>query len=207
MKAVLALVVIYVATFLVAIQGASQNSVEASRQDATPQNGSASAAPAVNPAKDADIRSLLELLGARDAVQDAAHKGIEQYRENLLAAVPTTERGQQFVDAFIANYQEEFNSEDVTGALVTIYDKHFSAAEIKGLLQFYGSPLGQKYAAEVPGVNRESMAAGRAINARITKDVLQGLRKQYPGIAAQARFAKQHPGQANPAMQQAQTQP
>ncbi|HMH80583.1 MAG TPA: hypothetical protein VK514_10190, partial [Candidatus Acidoferrum sp.] len=65
MKAVLALIVIYVGTFLVAIQGASNTSVEASAQ-----NG-AQASAAIDPVKEKEIRSLLELIGARDGIQDA----------------------------------------------------------------------------------------------------------------------------------------
>ena len=56
MKAVLALILIYVGTFLVAIQGASNTSLQAS------QGGGAQASSAIDPAKEKDIRSLLELV-------------------------------------------------------------------------------------------------------------------------------------------------
>lgn len=186
MKAVLALVVIYIGTFLVAIQGASQNSVQAAPQD----TAAAQEPAAIDPAKAADIRALMELVGARDAVQDASAKGIEQFRENLTASIPGNDRGQQFINEFVADYQKKFNADDVTNQLVGIYDKHFSDEEIKGLLQFYGTPLGQKYAAEVPRISRESQAAGRAVNLRVAKEVMQELRREYPGVAAHARLLK-----------------
>src|SRR5258708_24544578 len=72
MKAVLALIIIYVGTFFVAIHGASQSEVQASPQaSATPheQSGPHPAKP-IDLVKDADIRSLLELVGARDQMQD-----------------------------------------------------------------------------------------------------------------------------------------
>jgi hypothetical protein len=50
-------------------------------------------------------------------------------------------------------------------------------------------------------------AANRALGTRVAKEVLQDLRKQYPGIAAHARLGKQRPGQAEQPQQQAQTQP
>jgi hypothetical protein len=78
---------------------------------------------------------------------------------------------------------------------------------VKGLLQFYGSPLGQKFAAEMPRINGEMQAANRAYGTRIAKDVLQDLRKEYPGIAAHARFAKPRSAQAGQPQQQAQAQP
>jgi len=203
MKAVLALIIIYVAMFFLAIQGASQNSAA----QAASQGSSGQAGHSVDPAKEADIRSLMELVGARDALQDFAAHGADQMRENLLASVPASDRGQQFVNAFIEGYKAKFNPDDATAHLVTIYDQHFTQDEIKGLLQFYGSPLGQKFAAEMPKINVEMQAANRAFSMRIAKDVLQDLRKQYPGVASHARLAKPRQGQVEQAQQQAQAQP
>jgi hypothetical protein len=205
MKAVLALVFIYVATFFIAIQGASQGSVQAASQNA-PAGQEQTASVAIDPAKEADIRSLMELLGARDTVQDAVAKGTEQFRENLLASVPASDRGQQFINTFVVNYQKKFNPDEVTAQLVAIYDKHFTEDEIKGLLQFYGSPLGQRYATEMPKVMAEIQTANRAVSTRVAKDVLQDLRRQYPTIGAQARLNKSRPGQTEQAKQQSQTQ-
>jgi len=202
MKAVLALIIIYVAMFFLAIQGASQNSAQAA-----PQGNAGQAGHSVDPVKEADIRSLMELVGARDALQDFAAHGADQMRENLLASVPANDRGQQFVNAFIDGYKAKFNPDDATAHLVAIYDQHFTQDEIKGLLQFYGSPLGQKFATEMPKINAEMQAANRAFGMRIAKDVLQDLRKQYPGVAAHARLAKPRQGQAEQPQQQAQAQP
>jgi hypothetical protein len=203
MKALLALVIIYVGTFLVVVQGASQNPVQAAHQDAAAAQGQAAPA-AIDPAKEADIRALIELVGARDVVQDATTKGIEQFRENLIATVPNSERGQEFVNSFVSTYQKKFNPDDVTNQLATIYDKHFTDDEIKGLLQFYGSPLGQKYAAEMPKVTTEIQATNRAASMRVAKEVLQELRRQYPGVGAQARLAKPRSGLMEQAKQQTQ---
>lgn len=207
MKAVLALIIIYVGTFFVAIQGASQNPVQAAPQSAATQdNGTPTQGNSIDPAKDADIRSLMELLGVRDSVQEATAKGIEQYRENLLATVPDSDRGQAFVNAFMDKYEKKFHAEDVADELVAIYDKHFTEEEIRGLLQFYGSPLGQKYAAEMPKVSAESASTGRAVSLRVAREVIQDLRKQYPGVGAQARLSKPHAGQQAPSRQQTEAQ-
>jgi hypothetical protein len=202
MKAVLALVIIYVAMFFLAIQGASQNSAQtAARTDA------AQAAGSIDPVKEADIRSLMELVGARDTIQDFATHGADQMRENLLASAPSNERGEHFANAFTDGYKAKFNADEATAQLVSIYDRHFTHDEIKGLLQFYGSPLGQKFAAEMPKINGEMQAATRAFSTRVAKEVLHDLRQQYPGMAGHVRLAKPRPGQVEQAQQQAQTQP
>src|SRR5229473_7009797 len=191
MNAVLALVLLYVGTFFLVIQGASQNSLQAAPQGSAAVQANAAAAQAnssIDPAKEADIRSLMELVGARDLVQDGANIAIEQSREKLLATVPNNDKGHAFLNAFAASYQKKFDVDQVTAQLVGIYDKHFSEDEIKGLLQFYGSPLGQKVAAEMPKIGRETQAATRAASGKAAKDALAELRLQNPEVGQSARL-------------------
>src|SRR5438445_12991902 len=98
MKAVLALIIIYVGTFFLVIQGASQNPVQALPQS----NSSAAPSNSMDATKETDIRSLLELVGERDMVQDGTSNAIEQSREKLLATVSTKHKGQTFVNAATA---------------------------------------------------------------------------------------------------------
>src|SRR5713226_2311525 len=146
MKAVLALIIIYVGTFFVAIQGASQNSVQASEQNSHGPQKKPAVANGVDPVKDQDIRSLLELIGARDSIVDVANNSAAQFREK--AASTNNARSEAYVDAYLAGYQKNFNPDAIVEQLVVSYDKHFTDEDIKGLLQFYGSPLGQKAASE-----------------------------------------------------------
>jgi hypothetical protein len=207
MKAVLALVIIYVGTFFLVIQGASQNPVQGAPQSASTaqdSTGSPQGTRSIDPVKEADIRSLMELVGARDLVQDGASAAIEQSREKLLATVPNNDKGQAFVNAFAASYQKRFELDQVTDRLVGIYDKHFTEDEIKGLLQFYGSPLGQKVAAEMPKIGRETQAAVRAVGAKAAKESLAEMKQQNPEIGQSARLGN---GQGQGRWQQRQGQP
>jgi uncharacterized protein len=189
MKAVLALVIIYVGTFFLAIQGASQNPVSAAPQSAAAQDQANSGqAKPIDPVKDADIRSLMELIGAHDQVQDAVSNFGEQYREKLLATVPNSDKGQAFVTSFIESYRKKFGVDQLTEQLVVIYDKHYTDDEIKTLLQFYGSPVGQKVAAESPKINREIQAASRTTGSKAAKEALQALKAQNPEIGQSARL-------------------
>ena len=216
MKAVLALIVVYVGTFFLAIQGVSQNPVQAAEQNAKAEMDKAALAQThpIDPAKEADIRSLMELVGARDLVQDGANTAIEQSREKLLATVPNNEQGQAFVNAFAASYEKKFDVDQVTDQLVAVYDKHYTDDEIKGLLQFYGSPLGQKVAAEMPKINREIQAAVRVAGSKAARESLAEMKKQNPEIGQSARLGngqgqtrwQQRRGQQQ-AQQSAQQQP
>ena len=66
MKAAIALILIYVGKNLAAIHGGSSTAVQAASRSATGKQRCLSPANAIDPAKDADIRSLLELIGFRD---------------------------------------------------------------------------------------------------------------------------------------------
>jgi hypothetical protein len=208
MKALLALIVVYIGTFFLVIQGSSQNSVQAAPQStAAPLSNSG-----IDRVKEADIRSLMELVGARDMVQEGANNAIEQSREKLLATVPNNEKGQAFVNAFSVSYQKKFDADQVTEQLVGIYDKHFTDDEIKGLLQFYGSPLGQKVAAEMPKISRETQAAVRAASGKAAREALAEAKQQNPEVGQSARLGNgqgrflQRRGQ-RPPLQAAQQEP
>jgi hypothetical protein len=206
MKAILALIVVYIGTFFVLIQGVSQNPVQAAEQNARAEQDKAAGAQAnpIDPAKEADIRSLMELVGARDLVQDGANATIEQSREKILATVPNNDKGQAFVNAFAASYQKKFDVDQVTDQLVGVYDKHFSEDEIKGLLQFYGSPLGQKVAAEMPKISREIQAVTRSASNKAAKEALAEIKQQNPEVGQSARLGmgqgrwQQRRGQQSP---------
>ena len=185
MKAALALIVLYIGMFLVAIHGSSPVSVQAAPQTSAAKPVSASG---IDATKEADIRSLLELVGARDQVHDSVRQIAEQYREKLLATVLNNDRGQAFVNTTINEYEKRYDVDHVTDQLVALYDQHYTDDEIKGLLQFYGSPLGQKVAAESPKIFREIQETTRAEASKAVKVALQEAQLENPGVAQNAHL-------------------
>jgi uncharacterized protein len=186
MKAALALIIIYVGMFFVAIQGGSPGSVQAAAQ--SPTNKQNLTKVSIDPVKDADIRALLELVGARDQVQESVHQTAEQYRERLLTSVPNSDKGQSFVNTTINEYEKRYDVDRVNEQLIALYDKHYTDDEIKSLLQFYGSPLGQKVAAESPKIFREIQETTRSEAAKAVKDALQQAKLDNPGVGQNARL-------------------
>ncbi|HKN23397.1 MAG TPA: DUF2059 domain-containing protein [Candidatus Acidoferrum sp.] len=215
MKAALVLILIYVGMFFVAIQGGSPGSVQAAAQSSANQPSPAKPSSSIDATKDADIRALLELVGARDQVQDSVRQTAEQYREKLLASVPNNEKGQAFVNTTINEYEKLYDVDRVNEQLVVLYDKHYTDDEIKSLLQFYGSPLGQKVAVESPRIFREIQETTRTEAAKAVKDALQQVKQENPGVGQNARLTnngqrhplqQRRPQQADPGQQTAQQQ-
>ena len=113
------------------------------------------------------------------------------------------------MNAFADSYQKKFDVDQVTEELMRVYDRHYSDEEIKGLLQFYGSPLGQKVAAEAPKIARETQAAVRAASGKAAKEALAEVKRQNPEIGQMARLGNgqgqgrwQQPLRGKPGQQQ-----
>jgi hypothetical protein len=182
MKAVLALIAIYVATFIIATQGASQNPVQAS----TPADNVSASSKSIDPVKAADLRSLLEFVGVKEQLKVVANESAAQYRDKLrsgaadvLNASSTADRQTQIKAAevtFKTNFDQQRALQQITG----IYDKHFSEEEVKGLLDFFSSPLGQKFASESPKIAREVGAVQSAAAASAARESLRTLQSENP---------------------------
>jgi hypothetical protein len=177
MKAVLALIAIYVAAFIIATQGASQNPVQAS----TPADISA-ASRSTDPAKEADLRSLLEFVGAKQQLQAAASESATQYGEKLRASTSSVSGGTlndakrpEALSSASETFQRNFDQQRTLKQITGIYDKHFTDDEVKGLLDFFSSPLGQKFAAETPKIAKEVAAVETLAAANATRDSLHEL--------------------------------
>jgi uncharacterized protein len=175
MKAALALIVIYIAAFIVATQGGSQNPVQASA------SGANISAKSVDPEKEADLRSLLQYVGAKDQLQSVASESAAQYREKLNASVKNVadnSKRQELVTVASGSFQKNFDQQRALQQIAAIYDKHFTDDEIKGLLDFYSSPLGQKFAAESPKINKEIQAVQASATTSATRESLLTLKSE-----------------------------
>lgn len=108
-----------------------------------------------------DIEQLLEVTGALAIGQqmNAAIVGqmtqlIRQVRpdipEETLAVIP------EEVNGVLSE-----NTDTLMGAMITLYAKYYTAAEIKEMLRFYESPLGKKTIRVMPALMAEGMQAGQ----------------------------------------------
>ncbi len=71
----------------------------------------------------------------------------------------------QAVPCVPASYWQGFidasGSQQLLGRMVPIYQSHFSADDVAGLLKFYKSPLGQKVITQMPVTMAEGMKVGQ----------------------------------------------
>jgi uncharacterized protein len=82
----------------------------------------------------------------------------------------------EFWDRFLKEVRNRRGElEDMVGL---VYAHHFSSAELRDLISFYKSPIGQKMVSEMPAVMQESMQAGRQWGGRLGASVATQLKSE-----------------------------
>lgn len=116
-------------------------------------------APSSAPAAGTDSvkRALVQQLLVRTKAAELMMLGMEASIPAQRAADPRVPA--VFWDRFVA--EARASKGELLEAIGAIYDRHFSTAELRQLLAFYETPLGQKLLAEQPTITQESLAVGQ----------------------------------------------
>lgn len=116
---------------------------------------------ALSPEKRADIERLLDMTGAMALSTQMASAVTAQLFQVIKKARPDIPA--KVLNALPAEVQATFsaNTDSLKEAIIPIYHKHFSASEIKEIIQFYSTDLGKKTIRLMPALMQESMLAGQ----------------------------------------------
>ena len=147
----------------------------------------ASAAPLVaaddlTPAKRADIERLLEMTGATRIGRQMAAASVQHMVQTLKQTHPGIP--QKTLDALPEEVGAVFEANIGTfvTSIIPLYHRYFSAEEIKGMIAFYSTPLGQKAINSMPGLMSESVAIaqkwGQGLDPLIAERVRARLKKE-----------------------------
>lgn len=131
---------------------------------------SANQSPIQDSEKSALIHQLLTMTHSVDLAISTIESGVSAQR----AANPRVPA--VFWDRFLVetrNRRGEFEA-----MIVPVYDRHFSSAELRQLISFYQSPIGQKMITELPAVTQESMEAGRQWGMKLGASIASQLRSE-----------------------------
>ena len=148
----------------------------------------------MDPAKEADIRQLMEVTGVNGLGEQLMNAGIAQFRANVTESQPDNPRAKQFADAFAARFQKHFDPHSVTETVIPIYDKYLSHEDLKALLEYYKSPFGQRMLKLLPEVARDSQLAGYTLGQKAAEEAMEDLRADYPEFVPSPKEEEKHPG-------------
>jgi len=154
--------------------------VVAQEKSVTPKPAASGAPRSLDPAKEADIRKLMDVTGANSLGEQLMSAGMEQFRASVLDSQPDNPRAKQFVDAFEAVFQKHFDAKSLNETEIPIYDKYLTAEDLKGLLEYYSSPLGRRMLKILPEIAQESQAAGFSLGQKAAQQTMDDLKTDYP---------------------------
>jgi hypothetical protein len=149
--------------------------------------------PKMDPAKEADIRQLMDATGVNGLGEQLMNAGIAQFRANVTESQPDNPRAKQFADAFAARFQKHFDPHSVTETVIPIYDKYLSNEDVRALLEYYKSPFGQRMLKVLPEVARDSQQAGYRLGQKAAEEAMEDLRADFPEFVPSSKDEEKHP--------------
>jgi hypothetical protein len=129
----------------------------------------------------------MELTGAKNLGSELTKAGLEQFRSSVMESQPDNPRARQFVEAFEARFHKHFDANELNEAAVAIYDKYLSEGDLKGLLEYYNSPLGQRMLKVLPELTRETQDAGYTLGQKAVEQSMEDLRAEYPEFVSNSK--------------------
>lgn len=126
---------------------------------------------AQNSAFDNDIRKFLKITNTEESFQQVMPAMIAQFK-TLRPDIPND------IWKTLAKEMKREGASGLIEKMIPLYKKHFTHGDIKGLIAFFESPVGQKYAEKTPIITQESMAVGQEWGKEIAQKVQQKLKRK-----------------------------
>jgi len=155
----------------------------------------ASAQQQIDAATKQDVEELLQVTGARQNIQvlwdsmakQAANSAAEAYQRKHPNASPLDVRkAAELAGTSIQKAMQVLSIDEMLEAMVPVYQRHLTHADIRMIIDFYNTPTGQKMIKETPTMMAEGMQAVQPI-----------LQKHSAELEAQAEAAAESSKEAD----------
>lgn len=178
------------------IQAAPQQQTDATTTPAPQSAKAAATAPdaappggKINPAKAADIQRLLELTGMRAIMAQTVSSMEENLKPAIVDSLPPGDYRGKLSDLFFEKFNSRLDVQRLIDMAASAYDKYLSDDDIKGLIQFYQTPLGQKTLTVLPQLTAELQADGMKLGQDVGQESMSEVLAEHPDLAKAMRDA------------------
>jgi hypothetical protein len=130
--------------------------------------------------KQANIRRLLELTNAGAVATQAMDEMEKTIRPLMTDSLPPGEYRDKLVELFFQKFHEKRDPAKLIDLMVPIYDKYYTADDIKGLINLYQTPLGKKMTTALPKIMAESQAAGGQWGRELGRECMMEVLEEHP---------------------------
>jgi hypothetical protein len=145
-------------------------------------SGDSGASQKVDPATEADIRQLMDLLGMKATVA--------RTMKNTADAGPYRER---LVQLFFEKFRTNMDPDYILNLTIPAYAQYLSDDEVKQLIQFYKTPLGQKWVSVQPKVAAGLAPTARSWGSKIARQSMTEVLQEHPDLAKRPRGSTERP--------------
>jgi hypothetical protein len=177
--------VIFVALSIGVGWGSSQPAfVQPAVQQAAVPADAAKAHTKIDPAKEAEIRRLLDVIGAKKNIVGMLESFSQNIRTAMLPSFPSGQYRQRLVDLTYAKFQSKADAQEALNVVfIPIYDKYYSRDEIESLIKLSETPVAKKILSVGPQIMKESMDGGVKWSGKIFLDFVQEILAEHPEMA------------------------
>jgi uncharacterized protein len=158
-------------------------SQQTDRQQTAPAPTPSAGQSKIDPAKEADIRRLLDLTGVKALITQTMERMEKTIKPLVTGSLPPGEYREKLIDLFFVRLHSKLDAQQLLDLAVPIYDKYLSHEEIKGLIQFYETPLGQKAVDVLPKMSSELQEEGRKWGEKIGRQSILEVLSEHPDLA------------------------
>lgn len=137
----------------------------------------------IDPGKEADIRRLLDVTGTKALVKQLMDSMAKNLKPMMTNSLPPGDYRNQLVDLFFEKFESKADPQQVLDMAVPGYDKYLSDDEIKGLIAFYQTPLGQKALEVMPKLSVELQTQGAKWGQELGRQSMLEVLSEHPDLA------------------------
>jgi uncharacterized protein len=173
----------YIVLFLLLASPILAQNSKTSNSSGAALNDSSISHSAVDPAKLADIHRLFELTGAANLgaqMMDAMSKNVKPL---MTKSLPAGDYREKLIDLWFERFRSKFNPDTILNMAIPVYDKHLTREDIRGLIEFYQTPLGQKAIHELPAIQTELFENGSKLGQEVGMTSMREVLAENPEIA------------------------
>lgn len=105
---------------------------------------------------------------------------INSIRPLVANALPPGEYREKLIDLFFEKFRAKADLQSLMDSAIPFYDRYFSHDEIKGMIKFYETPVGQKAALFLPQVADEMRQAGEKWGEKLGRESMQEVLAEHP---------------------------
>src|SRR6185437_15460979 len=175
-----ALVSVFLLGVFCSAQDASSPATDSNPDQSVAAAARANKQPKIDPQKEADIRRLLQLMGSERAMTQSMATMETNIRPLLTSSFPAGEYRDRLIQLFFEKFHSKIDLQEMLDLAIPVYDKYLSDADIKGLIEFYSTPLGQKMIKALPNIMTESGEKGRQWGEKIGRESMIEVLQEHP---------------------------